>query len=82
MKTSCHITDVSWKHEEENITGVVSFSEKKLGKGLLHEIRKRQERKGIMWWKVGVRRLKGLRRDVEIGIYPLHMEEDMWNMLE
>jgi hypothetical protein len=43
----------------------------------------REERTGIMWWKAGVWRLKGLRRGFEIRMYPVQRkEEELWHILE
>jgi hypothetical protein len=41
------------------------------------------ERKGIIWWKVRVQKLKGLLRSMETGICSMYRkEEELWHILE
>jgi hypothetical protein len=36
----------------------------------------RESRRSIAWWRMGIGRLKGIRKNVEIGICPIHRKEE------
>jgi hypothetical protein len=38
-----------------------------------------EARRGIGWWKMGVWKLKGVRRNIEQGIRPLCNKEEGWS---
>jgi hypothetical protein len=41
----------------------------------------RESRRSIAWWRMGIWRLKGIRKDVEIGICPICKKEGLSHIL-
>jgi hypothetical protein len=37
-----------------------------------------EERRGIGWWKMGIWRLKGRKRDIDKGVCPVCRKEEGW----
>jgi hypothetical protein len=48
-------------------------------KKLYIEVCTQEARRGIGWWKMGIWKLKGVRRNTEQGIYPLCNKEEGWS---
>jgi hypothetical protein len=43
------------------------------------EVCTQEARRGIGWWKIGIRRLKGVRGNTEQGMCPMFNKQDGWS---
>jgi hypothetical protein len=43
------------------------------------EVCSQEARRGIGWWKMGIRKLKGVRGNIEQGICPMCSKEEGWS---
>jgi hypothetical protein len=48
-------------------------------KKLYIEVCTQEARRGVGWWKMGIWRVKGVRGNVEQGMYPMCNKEEGWS---
>jgi hypothetical protein len=78
-------TEYRSEYGGEKIVNVVLFFERNWEKDEYREICRRDDRRGVMWRKVEVWRMEGIRTDRERGIWLTFMEEEeeeLWHILK